>query len=205
MDSQEYTMFLMVEQVISSIAAVIDVLFAGTPTTMADGEQASRASKTNTHLNKVIFGDIDTATTYGRKIDLLLRCDDDQIEVCSNEWKKSDARDATILRHQSKNLRTYATIINHILGPLHPDIDGTMAMYFIGGNTGYLYESKKTKDHMFIAKLATHLHVPKQAKHFDTFFDTLKGLLFFKEILCNMVKTVKKHISCKSSTGHRRA
>lgn len=55
--------------------------------------------------------------TYARKIDLILRYDDtENIELCSNEWKKTKVTTQLKLKQQSKNLRVNACIINCLNG-----------------------------------------------------------------------------------------
>jgi hypothetical protein len=60
----------------------------------------------------------DGDTTYGRRIDILVACDletdNDDVEICSIEFKKSNITTATLQQQQNKNLRINACILNDI-------------------------------------------------------------------------------------------
>lgn len=57
-------------------------------------------------------------TTYGRRIDILVEADlgtdNDDVEMCSSEFKKSNATTITLLQQQNKNLRINICILNDI-------------------------------------------------------------------------------------------
>ncbi|KAI9246335.1 hypothetical protein EDC94DRAFT_489299, partial [Helicostylum pulchrum] len=57
----------------------------------------------------------DSSSTYLRKIDLILRYDDRKnLDLCSNEWKRSRVISALKLKQQSKSLRVNASIMNSL-------------------------------------------------------------------------------------------
>lgn len=67
--------------------------------------------------NKCVFAGEDTSPTYSQKIDLLLKYDEKkQIDLCSNEWKKTKVTNDLKLKQQSKNMRVNACIINNQQG-----------------------------------------------------------------------------------------
>ncbi|CAO3601465.1 unnamed protein product [Absidia cylindrospora] len=196
-NSQAYHMLMIVEKIIRDFdrwrkdlssseltiyrrfASLLEILLDDTAIIMVDGEHASHATKVN-----AIFANInETTSTYGRKIDLLL---DVKLELCSNEWKVENS--CQVLKPQSKNLRVNAQILNHILLPLHQNLNQLIAMDFIG-TTGYMYLLTKTTDDFFIAKHVSRLVIPKQVENLDVF---KKTLFFFKDFLQRSAKVVKK-------------
>lgn len=85
---------------------ILDILFKNTKIFAKDGESSSEAAKSN----QIISED---GTQYGRKLDVLIlseQNDHDDIEVCSNEFKKPDATSTMKCYQQSKNLRLNACI-----------------------------------------------------------------------------------------------
>lgn len=95
----------------------------------SSGEKASNATKVNNAINNAHFG-LDLSQ-YGRKIDLVL-CTIESTEICANEFKKETTDDFIILQQHSKNLRTNASMLRHVLYPLNHELDMTMAIDFIG-------------------------------------------------------------------------
>ncbi|KAI9317957.1 hypothetical protein BX666DRAFT_1856666, partial [Dichotomocladium elegans] len=170
-------------------AALLEVLLDGTGITMIDGEKACKATKMNNTINNVYF-EIDLSR-YGRKIDLIL-CTLDRTEICSNEFKKDTSDDSVILDQQSKNLRTNASILRHVLYPLNHELDTTMAIDLIGTN-GYLYALQLVNDDFYIAKPVSQLLYPKTRESLWLFLDTLKALFFFK-VRCCTSKEYRSHL-----------
>lgn len=85
---------------------ILDILFKNTKIFAKDGEASSESAKSN----QIISED---GTQYGRKLDVLIlseQNDHDDIEVCSNEFKKPDATSTMKCYQQSKNLRLNACI-----------------------------------------------------------------------------------------------
>ena len=95
----------------------------------SSGEKASNATKVNNAFNNAYFG-VDLSR-YGRKIDLIW-CTIESTEICASEFKKKTADDFVILQQQSKNLRTNASILRHVLYPLNRELDMTMVIDFLG-------------------------------------------------------------------------
>lgn len=63
-----------------------------------------------------IMNEIDT--TYGRRIDIIVASnsdtDNDDVEICSIEFKKSNVTTATLQQQQNKNLRINSCVLNDI-------------------------------------------------------------------------------------------
>ncbi|KAG2205433.1 hypothetical protein INT47_007218 [Mucor saturninus] len=57
-------------------------------------------------------------TTYGKRIDILIACDfetgNDDVEICSIEFKKSNVATATLQQQLNKNLRINACILTDV-------------------------------------------------------------------------------------------
>ncbi|KAI7864749.1 hypothetical protein BDF14DRAFT_1997568 [Spinellus fusiger] len=147
---------------------------------LVDGENSCETTKNMAHLNKSIFIPMQTASVYGKKIDLMLRYDGNmKIELSSNEWKRSRVQEDLKLKQQSKKLRTNAAILNHLNSHCSTDISELLAMDFIG-NVGYLYMLKLTEDGVYVASLLSKLIVPKDLSNLDMFKQTLDYLLKMK-------------------------
>lgn len=158
----------------------------------------------NNAINNAYFG-IDLSQ-YGRKIDLILSTIE-TIEICASEFKKESTDDCVIIQQQSKNLRTNASVLRHVLYPLDRDLDTTMAIDFIGkwmilydiqnrlltfvnsGTNGYLYALRLVDDDFFIAKPISQLIYPKEHESLDLFLETIKSLFFLK-VRCSTSKVI---------------
>ena len=75
--------------------------------------------------------DYDTTNASGRKIDLLLKLDEENVELCSNEWKSENTKYLKI-RQQSKNIRTNCAILNSLHIMSKGSIKELMALDMIG-------------------------------------------------------------------------
>jgi hypothetical protein len=94
--------------------------------------------------NETLHG-CDATTSFGRKIDLLLKIDHPTtIELSSNEWKKKKAMHMA-LKQQSKNLRTNCTILNKLRVISDSKISKLMAMDFVGKDTQHYTKRKVTR------------------------------------------------------------
>lgn len=83
-------------------------------------------------MNKRLFNVDDVSPSYSRKIDLILKYDNKNVELCSNEWKRMKVRSDLKIRQQSKNLRVNAAIINNLQAEYGPSFNTIMAMDVIG-------------------------------------------------------------------------
>lgn len=108
-------------------ASLLDVLFGASEIRMAEyvqkynemkkkitrhtllffisGDTACSSSRVCTETNKRLFNVDDPTPAYSRKIDLLLKYDENiSVELCSNEWKKLKVSHDLMIKQQSKNL-----------------------------------------------------------------------------------------------------
>ncbi|ORZ02528.1 hypothetical protein BCR43DRAFT_12559 [Syncephalastrum racemosum] len=203
-NTDEYTILLILEQVARNFgrhrdsdseatcyrrfAALLDILLDDTGITMVDGEHSSVATKVNHAVNNAYF-DL-KLSQYGRKIDLILRTAEDT-EICANEFKKADTDDAMMLTQQSKNLRTNAGVVRHVLYPLDHKLDKTVAIDFIG-TTGYLYLLRLVNDDFFIAKPVSQLLYPREHHHMQLFLDTIRSFFLLRGFLLSSDKLIRK-------------
>ncbi|CAO3597601.1 unnamed protein product [Absidia cylindrospora] len=149
--SQVYAMLSMVEQIIENFnlwyrdchesemtfyrrfATLLDIIFKETKIELADGETGSSSTRTAIELNKAVFETSDASKTYARKIDLLLKFDDrESVELCSNEWKKSDVSGDIVMKQQCKNLRINASVLSTLMAEHGNEFNTIMAMDWIG-------------------------------------------------------------------------
>jgi hypothetical protein len=92
-------------------------------------------------LTRSYFSQFDQSSTYGRKIDLLLRYSQDKkhhMETSANEWKRGDVKDDMKINQRLKNWRTNASILQQLVAAHGPHLIHVTAMDFIG-NSRYLY------------------------------------------------------------------
>ena len=90
------------------------------------GEMVAEATRMEMQRN-----DYDTTNASGRKIDLLLKLDEENVELCSNEWKSENTKYLKI-RQQSKNIRTNCAILNSLHIMSKGSIKELMALDMIG-------------------------------------------------------------------------
>ncbi|KAL9548246.1 hypothetical protein MBANPS3_005773 [Mucor bainieri] len=104
-DEQELTFY-------RRFAGYLDTLLVKTGLNMIDKETGSASSRIVIETNKQLFHVEDLSSTYARKIDLILRYNDRKdVDLCSNEWKRSKVATDIKLKQQSKNLRINASIL----------------------------------------------------------------------------------------------
>lgn len=139
----------------------------------------------------------DSSATYARKIDLILRYNDRKnVDLCSNEWKRSKVTSELKLKQQSKNLRINASIMNslHAFGTSPSSLlaidmigDGIVInrsgklltkSYSIGLH-GYIYLLTKVDDY-FAATLHSILVIPRRFADIACIENTLLALFRFK-------------------------
>ncbi|KAG0754939.1 hypothetical protein G6F57_000094 [Rhizopus arrhizus] len=95
-DEQEMTFY-------RRFASYLDTLLIKTDLNMIDGETGCSSSKIAIETNKQLFHVEDSSATYARKIDLILRYNDRKnVDLCSNEWKRSKVTSELKLKQQSK-------------------------------------------------------------------------------------------------------
>ncbi|KAI8099287.1 uncharacterized protein BX664DRAFT_255503 [Halteromyces radiatus] len=160
-------------------ATLLDILFKGTQIELADGETGCSSTRPAIEMNKAVFQAIDSGAAYCRKIDLLIKFDGtERLELCSNEWKKSNVSANTVLKQQCKNLRINATILSTLISKYGDKFDKLMAMDWIG-HIGYLYVLEKHGD-VFVSSLLATMMIPKEAAHLAQMKPTLDNLFLFK-------------------------
>jgi hypothetical protein len=99
---------------------------------LSSGETGCSSSRIAIEANKCLFNCDDVSPSYSRKIDLLLKYDDNEaVELCSNEWKKTKVTNDLKLKQQSKNLRVNACIINR-LQRKYGDFQSVLALDVVG-------------------------------------------------------------------------
>lgn len=89
---------------------LLDPLLVKTGIISKDGETVCRSTKRMQILNEA-------EVTYGRRIDLLIASDlevEEDIELCSMEFKKSNETESILKYQQNKNLRINSCILNDI-------------------------------------------------------------------------------------------
>ncbi|KAG1340913.1 hypothetical protein G6F62_005256 [Rhizopus arrhizus] len=122
------------------LAFIQDVLFGASEIKMADGETACHSSRVCTETNKRLFNVDDPTPAYSRKIDLLLKYDENiSVELCSNEWKKVKVSYDLKIKQQSKNLRVNAATLNKLQSSFGLYFSNILAMDIIGLK-GYIYK-----------------------------------------------------------------
>lgn len=114
-------------------ASLLDVLFNGSEIKLADGETACERSRKPIEVNKHLFNVDDVSPSCSRKIDMILKYDDNKnVELCSNEWKRMKVSSDLKIKQQSKNLRVNAAIINNLQAEYGPSFNTILAMDVIG-------------------------------------------------------------------------
>lgn len=97
------------------------------------GETACERSRKLIEVNKRLFNVDDVSPSCSRKIDMILKYDDNKnVELCSNEWKRMKVSSDLKIKQQSKNLRVNAAIINNLQAEHGPSFNTILAMDVIG-------------------------------------------------------------------------
>lgn len=97
------------------------------------GENVSNATKLAREHNLGTYG-YDATSSFGRRIDLMLKLKDSTIELSSNEWKSKRTRHM-LKKQQSKNIRSNCAILNKLFITSKMSINQTMAVDVVGKNT----------------------------------------------------------------------
>ncbi|KAI8089196.1 uncharacterized protein BX664DRAFT_358771 [Halteromyces radiatus] len=172
-------------------AKLLHIILKDLDINMVDGETISSATKLAMEPNETLYG-CDATTSFGRKIDLLLKIDGPTtIELSLSEWKNRKTMHMA-LKQQSKKLRTNCTILNKLQIISDSKITKLMAMDFVG-TTGYLYQLE-FKNNMYIPSLLSELILPTNINQMDQFKDTIKALFMFKNFLADVTSDVKRHL-----------
>lgn len=97
------------------------------------GENVSNATKLAREHNLGTYG-YDATSSFGRRIDLMLKLKDSTIELSSNEWKSKRTRHM-LKKQQSKNIRSNCAILNKLFITSKMSINQTKAVDVVGKNT----------------------------------------------------------------------
>ncbi|KAI8334353.1 hypothetical protein BC941DRAFT_356709, partial [Chlamydoabsidia padenii] len=160
-------------------ASLLDILFKDTEIELADGETGCISTKPAIELNKALFQTTESSATYGRKIDLLMKYDGaNRVELCSNEWKKSNVSPNLMIKQQCKNLRINTAILSSLNEQYGGGFKNLMAMDWTG-HIGYLYMLEKHDDVFFSSFIHT-LMIPKEAANLPQVKATLDHLFLLK-------------------------
>ncbi|KAG2229087.1 hypothetical protein INT48_005356 [Thamnidium elegans] len=127
---------------------------------------------------------------YGRRIDLLIKStnSEEQCDLCSNEFKKSNVTTNIKLHQQSKNMRINACITNDI--NLLLCTTDTETVYFdFEGRNGYLI-NLFTYQSCFVAYKVGSFNIPKRLVDLDKFRSSLITLFNWKESTINVSNQV---------------
>ncbi|KAI9316505.1 hypothetical protein BX666DRAFT_2028036 [Dichotomocladium elegans] len=214
-NSQQYTNLAIIEQMVNNLclwsvkrdeseatfyrrfASILDVLLADTDVILADGETSLQSSKVAIAMNKAIFHTGDLSQAYGRKIDLIFKCSSNtNVDISSNEWKRTIVSKPIKLHQQSKNLRLNTSnlfSLNTKFG-----VTSTVAVDFVG-NSGYLYllrlvNNRGLDDYITVAHLVTDLVIPTTIESLCTVKDTLCGLLTLKDHLVSIAWKIRSEL-----------
>ncbi|PHZ07673.1 uncharacterized protein RHIMIDRAFT_95353 [Rhizopus microsporus ATCC 52813] len=179
---------------------------------MIDGETGCSSSKIAIETNKQLFHVEDSSATYARKIDLILRYNDRKnVDLCSNEWKRSKVTPELKLKQQSKNLCINASIMNslHAFGTSPSSL---LAIDMIGddivinrsgklltksysiGLHGYIYLLTKVDDY-FVAAPHSILVIPRRFSDIACIENTLLALFRFKHFYTSLIPALRKRIA----------
>ncbi|KAJ2955007.1 hypothetical protein NQZ79_g8912 [Umbelopsis isabellina] len=162
--------------------AILEATFADTDLKLKDGETFSRSSSRNQIFNNY-------QVSSGRRIDLMITSST-MDELCSIEFKKSDATTKLLRNQQSKNLRINACLLNemHLL-TRNSDI-GICYMDFAGRH-GYIAEVFRYED-FFVAYKIAPVHVAKSMFEVAEMNKCIGNLLRWKtQILNNQYEVIE--------------
>ncbi|KAL9543251.1 hypothetical protein MBANPS3_008202 [Mucor bainieri] len=179
------------------IATLFDYIFMYTDVKLADGETGSEATKSAITFNKIMFGPYDSSSTYPRKIDLLVKCENPVIEICSNEFKRQSVSKAIIVSQQNKNMRINTAILHH--NALHGVTD---TIYFdVVGHDMYCYYLKWLPNYeVYVGSLVDDvITLPTDPLLLDSLPALIKKLFAFKKFVLDQEKVLKRAIYKKNS------
>lgn len=123
--------------------------------------------------------------TYGRRLDLIVTSEQDvrDFELCSLEFKKSDASYTALLYQQSKNIRINACILNEI-HLLTPGQNMSIAYLDFSGRNAYISQIFKMND-QFVAHNVGKVIVIKGLLELEILRETMFNLFRWKRSLVN--------------------
>lgn len=128
-------------------------------------------------MNRSLFGLREQSSSYGRRIDLILR--KKRVKVSSNEWKRNVTSQEVVQKQQCKSPKTNACIIQQIMTRYKINTSA-MAMNFVG-NCSCLYTvKKKTQKQVFIAKPMAKLTIPYHVDHLSALKPALNAVFHMK-------------------------
>jgi hypothetical protein len=174
-------------------SGLLDPLFMNSNILLADGEAGCKSTKEPIQRNKDLFNVNDPSHTYPRKIDLLLRLDDTtEVDMCTNEWKKSNVSEAVKLKQQTKNLQVNACIISNLRKQFGTRVKSTLVSDLVG-NTGYMYCIEAT-DEVYVADMVGIILIPEDPETFPLFKDTLNLLFGMKYFFMDISAILKQEL-----------
>ncbi|KAG1443547.1 hypothetical protein G6F56_010633 [Rhizopus delemar] len=122
--------------------SALQPLLDDTRVILKEGEPASVSTQRMQLINEV-------NTTYGRRIDILVAADLDpdngDVEMCSIEFKKSNATTTTLLQQQNKNLRINSCILNDV-HLFTQDTDQQLIYFDFAGKSAYMVQLYRYKN-----------------------------------------------------------
>ncbi|CAO3591457.1 unnamed protein product [Absidia cylindrospora] len=161
--------------VYKKFAMILDFVFLDLDMTMQDEETVSEAMKQNNH---------DAPNYFGKKIDLLLKTKDGNVELARNEWKSTKMKHL-LLRQQSKNIRSNCAILNKLYVTSRGKVNKIMAADIVG-NYGYLYVLELKKN-IYVASLFQTISFHPTSPNFNHFKDTIKALFIWRDYLADLI------------------
>ncbi|CAO3673796.1 unnamed protein product [Rhizopus stolonifer] len=198
---QTYKMLKILEQVLDFIndwreddsettcyrrfGGIMDHLFRGSDVRLADGETACKVTRSKKQYNGLVYDpSVETPSIHGRKIDLLIKYGDDDVEISSNEFKKYTVTPNLASSQQCKNLRVNGAILDSLqrLSPMKT-IDGTVAMDWIG-HIGYMFAIIDIND-IYYAQKIDIIIMPKSTADLAQFETTLDLLFCYHHFIIN--------------------
>ncbi|KAL1930858.1 hypothetical protein VTP01DRAFT_9995 [Rhizomucor pusillus] len=168
-------------------AMLLDVVFGDLSIKMIDGENVSNATKLAREHNLGTYG-YDATSSFGRRIDLMLKLKDSTIELSSNEWKSKRTRHM-LKKQQSKNIRSNCAILNKLFITSKMSINQTKAVDVVG-STGYLY-LLQLKDDLYVSSVLARIFLPMEIDHLRQFKSTIKALFMWKDFFEEMIHKLK--------------
>ncbi|KAF7730091.1 hypothetical protein EC973_003037 [Apophysomyces ossiformis] len=167
------------------IAMIMDELFCDTGVMLADGETCSECTKNTRLYNDMVFG-TSSDSSFGRKIDLLIKFGDNQeLEISSNEFKKNGVTPAMAVMQQCKNLRVNGSILDALQRlDARKTVKQVVAMDWLG-YVGYMFTLLDINGVYFGEKIGVLL-LPKSVKDLHTFIVTLDILFCYKHFIISL-------------------
>ncbi|KAG0184925.1 hypothetical protein DFQ28_010230 [Apophysomyces sp. BC1034] len=162
------------------IAMILDELFCGTDVMLAD-----ECTKNTRLYNDMVFG-TSSESSFGRKIDLLIKYGENQeLEISSNEFKKNGVTPAMATVQQCKNLRVNGTILDALqrLNARKP-VKQVVAMDWLG-YVGYMFTLLDINGVYFGEKIGVLL-LPKSVMDLRSFINTMDILFCYKRFVISL-------------------